>query len=314
VVRPRQLQGSVVIIVGATSGIGRATAHAFAERGATLVLAARSDAELDAVVSECEQRGATTSSRALDIGEPDAAEALLREAMTEHGRVDTWVNAAAVLAAGGVEDTSAEEVERIVRTNVLGPVYAARAALRQFRQQGGGVLINVSSMLGVVPNPVVPLYTMTKFGVRGLSLSLHHRAHAWPGVRVCVVLPGPIDTPMFQRAANHTGRVLRAIPPAIAPERVAAAIVSCARRPRRQVPVGVSSRVILAGLRVSPRVTEAAVARYSATLLVTSHPAPEHTGSVLDPGPPARVHGGWRRGRTRKRLGSSFGRTVARHA
>jgi short-subunit dehydrogenase len=310
----RELRGSVVVIVGASSGIGRATSHAFAARGALLVLAARDARALEPVVAECAQRGATATAVAVDIGDPDAADGLLRHALATYGRVDTWVNAAAVLLAGTFGDESPNEIERLVRTNLLGPVYASRTALRQFRHQGDGVLIVVSSMLGVVPNPLVPLYTMSKFGARGLLLSLHHLTKPWPGVRACVILPGPIDTPMFQRAANRTGRELRAIPPAIAPERVAAAIVSCARRPRRQIPVGLSSRVILVGLRIAPRVTETAVARYSARLLVTSRPAVQAAGAVLEPAPQTWLHGGWRRVRARRRMGEAIGRALARQA
>jgi hypothetical protein len=119
---------------------------------------------------------------------------------------------------------------------------------------------------------------------------------------------------MFERAANHTGRGLRAIAPAIAPERVAAAIVSCARRPRRQVPVGVSSRLILAGERLSPPLTEWVVARLAAGLLVRPESVSDRAGTLLAPAPLAsgRVHGPWRHGRRRRRAGEAVGRTFAR--
>jgi short-subunit dehydrogenase len=174
------------------------------------------------------------------------------------------------------------------------------------------VLVNVSSVLGVVPNPLVPVYAMSKYAVRGLSLSLHHLSSAWPGVRVCVVLPGPVDTPMFERAANYTGRSLRAIAPAAAPERVAAAIVRCTRRPRRQVPVGLLGHAILLGLRVAPRLTEWTVARVAAALILSDRPVSDHAGTVRSPGGPGRVHGGWRHGALRRRAGDALGRARAR--
>src|SRR5690606_2300927 len=125
-----------------------------------------------------------------------------------------------------------------------------------------------------------PAYAMSKFAVRGLSLSLHHYASAYRDVHVCTVLPGPIDTPLFERAANHTGRGLRAIPPAIAPERVAARIVGCAHRPKRQVTIGFTSHAILFAHRLAPQSTEYVVARAAAALLVRHEPSAETEGAL----------------------------------
>jgi NAD(P)-dependent dehydrogenase (short-subunit alcohol dehydrogenase family) len=165
--------------------------------------------------------------------------------------------------------------------------------------------------LGVVPNPVVPAYTMTKFAVRGLSLCLHHTA-ALGDVHVCTILPGPLDTPMFEQAANYTGRALRSVPPSCAPERAAAAVVACIRRPRRQVVVGATGRFVLLGSRVLPGFTERAVARYSGRLLLRDKVVCDTAGDVFGPHGARRVDGGWRRGAVRRRIGSAFGRTLAR--
>ncbi len=247
----------------------------------------------------------------MDTRDPGAAEAVRKIAVRTYGGIDTWVNLAAVLVAGEFGSETGDEIESLVQTNIVGAVFSARAALEQFRRQRQGVLIDVSSMLGAVPNPLVPLYVMSKFAVRGLSLALHHASRGWPGVHVCLVMPGPLDTPMFERAANHTGRRLRAIPPAISPERVAAAIVACARRPRTQVSVGFSSRLILLGLRVVPRITEWSVATYSGALLMTGEQADATTGAVIDPVATERAQGHYRRGAVRRRLGDSYGRLAA---
>ena len=292
----RTLEDSVVVVTGATSGTGRATAVALAGRGARLVLAARDEATLHEVVAECGRAGTSAIAVPTDIGVADDVDRLEQAAVDAFGRIDTWVNAAAVLVASVLGDETVEEIERLVQTNVLGTTLASRAALRRFRAQGDGVLINVSSVLGLIPNPLVPTYTMSKFAVRGLSLSLHYLAGAWPGVRVCTVLPGPIDTPMFERAANHLGRGIRAVPPAAAPERVAAVIVSCARRPRRQVVVGWTARLIVVAHHVLPRFTEWVTARAAAAMLVRSEPAPPTSGDLFEPSGNGQVHGGWRRG------------------
>jgi short-subunit dehydrogenase len=312
VFRPRELQGSVVVLVGASSGIGRAAALQLAQRGAHLVLVARGRDALDDVTAECRRAGVSATPVAIDYARIGSAEHILEEALRVHGHVDTWIDAGAGLAAGVLGTETPEEVEQLIRTNLVGPALASRVAFAYFRSRGRGVLVNVSSMLGVVPNPLVPVYTATKFGVRGLTSSLRHVPGTGRRVRACVVLPGPVDTPMFERAANHTGRQLRAIPPAIAPERVAAAIVSCVRRPRPQAPVGFTSRVILLGLRIAPRTTERAVARYSAATLLRGKPSDETTGTLFAPGPPARVEGGWRKGSARRRIGNAVGRAFAR--
>jgi short-subunit dehydrogenase len=307
----RRIEGAVVVIVGASSGVGRATAHAFARHHTRLVLASRNADALEVVAQECARLGGSAITVAMDIRDAGGAEAVRRAAVAEYGGIDTWVNLAAVLLAGEFGSESVDEIDSLVRTNIVGTVFSARAALGQFRQQRHGVLIDVSSMLATVPNPWVPLYVMSKFAVRGLSMSLHHASRAWPGVRVCVVMPGPIDTPIFERAANHTGRRLRAIPPAISPERIAAAIVSCARRPRAQVPVGFTSRVILLGLRVVPRLTEWSVATYSGTLLLAGDEAATTAGAVIEPVAAERVQGHYRHGVVRRRLGDAYGHWVA---
>jgi hypothetical protein len=152
---------------------------------------------------------------------------------------------------------------------------------------------------------------MSKFAVRGLSLSLHHLTAPTAGIRVCVVMPGPVDTPIFARAANHTGRRLRAIAPAMAPERVAAAIVACARRPRRSVVIGFTSYVT-AGLHwLLPAPTEWLAARIAAASLVTHEPAEDTAGGLFEWAEAAREHGGCRRNTARRRLGEAVGRALA---
>lgn len=303
-----------MVVSGATSGVGRATARALAERGAVLVLAARDELALHHVVEECRDRGATAVGVQVDLTEAVTIDHLAETAVSRFERIDTWVNVAAGLLAGEIDEAPLDELDELLATNVRGTLLASRVALAQFRRQGGGVLINVSSVLGVVPNPVVPVYTMSKYAIRGLTLALHHNPRLHPDIRCCLVLPGPMDTPMFDRAANHTGRRLRAVPPACAPERAAAAIVSCAHRPRRQVVVGAIGRLVLIGARVMPGFTERAVAVYSGRMLLHPSPEAETPGDLFASSGLHPVDGGWRRGAVRRRLGASLGRTVARRA
>lgn len=309
--RSRTLDGSVVVVVGASSGIGRATALGFARHHAALVLAARDGGSLGEVASLCRAEGAEAEVVVLDIARDGAADELAATAVERFGRIDVWVDLAAVLVAGDLADSEPAELRRLVDVNVTGPLLASRAALRTFERQGHGTLINVASMLALIPNPLVPAYVMSKYAVRGLSLALRLAVADRPGIDVCVVLPGPVDTPMFAHAANRTGRRLRAIPPAYAPERLAATIVSCARRPRRQTTAGALSQAMRVSHRLAPRTTEWAMGRYSAVSLLRREEEPPGAGTLFDPPPTGDVHGGWRRGRARCAAGEGWGRWLA---
>lgn len=311
--RPRgRLRGAVVVLVGASSGVGRATALAFAEHGARLVLAARSDQALDDIARACRARGAVALVVPTEVADAAAVDALAEVAMERFGHIDVWVHGASTLIAGALEATPPEEARRLMDVNVTGFINGARTALRTFRAQQQGVLIVVSSLLSLLPHPTLPVYVASKFANRGLAMSLHHAVADEPHVRVCVVLPGSVDTPMFQRAANHTGRRLRAIPVAYAPERVAAVIVARARRPRRQSTVGLGNRVLLVGHRLAPRLTEWGAARWSARFVVEDLSVPDDTGTLFSAGGGDPAHGGHRRGRLRSRAGEMFGRWRAR--
>jgi short-subunit dehydrogenase len=299
-----------VVVVGASSGVGRATALMFARNGSDVVLAARDRAALDVVAARCRELGVVATVVETDIADASAVDRLREIAVTSLGQVDTWVNCASVLLSGHLGTESVEELRRVVDIDVTGTMLASRAAMGIFREQRHGVLINVSSLLGVVPNPLVPVYCASKFAIRGLSLCLHHEARRLPGVHVCTVLPGPVDTPMFTSAANHTGRRLRAIPPAMSAERVAARIVRCARRPRREATIGVTGRAIWLGHRVAPALTEWIVAETSARLLLQPLPSEDTDGNLIAPTAPARTNGGWRRGRVRSRIGDAVGRRL----
>jgi NAD(P)-dependent dehydrogenase (short-subunit alcohol dehydrogenase family) len=311
-VRRRPLDGTVVVVTGASSGIGYATAVAFARHRCRLVLVGRDVDRLREVLAACDAAGGIAITVAADVADAGDVEHIVETAVAEFGRIDTWVNGAAVLVAAVLGTESVAELERLVDTNVLGTLLGSRAALQRFREQGTGTLINVSSLLGILPNPVVPAYVMSKFATRGLTLSLHEAARAWPGVEVCVVEPGPVDTPMFERAANHTGRRLRAIPPACSAERAAATIVACARRPRRRVVVGWTGKVISVVHHVAPATTERVAAAAVARLIVQREPVEPTSGASTHWHGPASTDGGWRRWRARRAIGDSVGRLRSR--
>lgn len=216
----------VVVVSGATSGIGRAAALAFAGRGDRLVLAARAPQPLTEVRAECAAAGAEAIAVTTDVTDPGGPDALARAALERFGRLDVWVHTAAVMAYGRFDEVPAEVFEQVVRTDLLGAAAVTRAALRHFRATGGGTLVLTGSVLGHVSAPYMSGYVTSKWGLHGLVRTVQQECRDTPGIRVCLVTPGSVDTPVYQQAANYLGRIGRPPPPITTPERVARAIVA----------------------------------------------------------------------------------------
>jgi len=264
----RKLRDSVVVITGASSGIGRAAALAFARKRGAVVLAARRAAALDELGAACERIGAAALAVPTDVTDQMQVEALARRAVERFGRIDVWVNNAAVALFGRFEDTPIDAFRRVIETNLFGYVYGARAALPVFREQGGGVLINVGSIVSKIPQPYTSPYVMSKHAVRALGRSLRQEiALDGAPIHVCTVMPASIDTPLFQHAANYTGRPVQPMPPVYPADDVAATLVRLARKPRNEVFVGRVGRV----LDVQEKLAPAASERMLATVVDRQH-------------------------------------------
>jgi short-subunit dehydrogenase len=292
-----------VVITGASSGVGRATAHAFARRGASLVLAGRSLEPLDDVVHECELLGGEAVAVPADVTNPEAMRRTTALAVRRFGGLDVWVNNAGVGVVGRFHEVPIEAHARTIETNLLGYLNGAHAALAQFIAQGEGVLINNVSIGGFVATPYAASYAASKFGVRAFSNSLRQELKAWPDIHVCAVYPFFMDTPGVHHSANYTGRVLQPAPPVYAPEMTAEVIVRLALHPRRQVVVGAVAKLAKLEYQLAPRPVEWGLARFIETYLRQADRAPVTDGNLYAPMPQrAGVHGGlrwsWPRGRS----------------
>jgi NAD(P)-dependent dehydrogenase (short-subunit alcohol dehydrogenase family) len=249
---------SVIVITGASSGIGRATALELARRGASVVVAARREPLLQEVVAECQRLGKQALAVPTDVTNEAAVENLAQETLARFGRLDVWINNAGVLAAGRFEEIPSEVFNRVIETNFLGYVYGARAALQQFRAQGYGILINNASLESQMGAPYFSPYTASKFAIRGFSESLREEVEALDkiDIHVCTVMPATIDTPLFQHAANYTGRAVKALPPVYEVETAAKTLADLIEHPQREVFVGSAARVLTAMHTAAPAVTE----------------------------------------------------------
>jgi len=293
----RKLDSAVVVITGASSGIGRATGLGFAERGARVVLAARRVGALEELARQCEAAGGQALAVATDVTDQAAVAELARRAVERFGRIDVWVNNAGVYLLGSLEATPPEAFRQVLETNFFGYVHGARAVLPRFREQGQGVLINNASVCSHIAAPWLTAYVSSKFAVRGFSEALRQELGDLPDVHVCTVSPSPIDTPIFASAANYSGRAVKAPPPTYPPEQVARAILASALHPERERIVGGAGRLATVMELVAPRRFERVNRRYVDALQFTTGPAPATDGNLYAPSSNrhARTRGGWRR-------------------
>lgn len=258
--QPRDLTDHVVVITGASSGIGRETALQFGHRGARVVVAARNEAALQTLADEIGRLGGEALPVVTDVSDFAQVSDLASSAAERFGRIDTWVNNAAVSTYGTVEQMDAAELHRVVEVNLMGEIYGMKAALPYLRRSGGSI-INVSSALGARAIPLQAAYCAAKHGIVGFgeALRLELKAEGSP-VRVVDVLPSSINTPLFSHARSKIGVKPKPVGRIYEPSVVAEAIVAAAKRPVRQVYVGFAGRLLALGQRISPRLTDSYLA------------------------------------------------------
>jgi NAD(P)-dependent dehydrogenase (short-subunit alcohol dehydrogenase family) len=253
----RPVKEQVVVITGASSGIGRETALGFGRVGASVVLAARNEAALQEVATQIERLGGRAVVVPTDVADWAQVQRLADMAIDHFGRIDTWVNNAAVSIYATVEQLTAEEIDRLIHVNLLGQIYGMKAAVPLLKRNNGGSIINVASALAERSAPLQAAYCASKHGIRGFSESLRlELARDGSNITVTVIEPSSMNTPLFSHARSKMGVRPQPIPPFYEPRTVAEAILFAAEHPQRSVVVGGAGKLLTVMQRLSPALVD----------------------------------------------------------
>ncbi|WP_114951688.1 SDR family oxidoreductase [Sphingosinicella terrae] len=290
-----------VVITGASSGIGAATAEAFAREGARIVLAARSAEALEAVAERCRQHGAEVLTVPTDVTDAAAVAALAREARNRLGGIDLWFSNVGVGAVGKFHEVPIEAHHRVIESNLIGHVNDAHAVLPIFLEQGRGTFVNMISAGAFVPAPWAAAYSASKFGLRGFSQALRGELSAYPDIHVCDVYPTFVDTPAMRHAGNYVGRATSVPPGVLDPRTVAKAVVRLADRPRPTTVLGAPAAAMKLVQLLAPNAGAAAMNLFMRLYFERAGRAAVSAGNLF--APPAddgQVDGGFRKPRQRR--------------
>jgi short-subunit dehydrogenase len=249
----RPLGEQVIVITGASQGIGRETALLFGRRGAAVVAAARNGAALRSLADAIDAVGGRAEPVVADIADYGAVEMVADRAIERFGRIDTWVNNAAVSVYARVSDLDSDEIERVVAVNLVGQIYGSKVAAARMGHAGSGTIINVGSALSERAVPLQSAYVATKHGVAGFTEALRlELMETAPDVSVVLILPSSIDTPLFNFARSKLGVMPMPVPPVYEPRTVAEAIAHAAEHGGREIVVGGWGKLLIIGQRLSP--------------------------------------------------------------
>ncbi|MDP1601421.1 SDR family oxidoreductase [Phenylobacterium sp.] len=257
-VKLKPLAEQVIVITGASSGIGLATARKAAQAGAAVVLASRNEEVLRAVCKEINDAGGRAHPVSGDVGSPEDVEKIARAAIARFERFDTWINDAGVGLYGELMQTPTADHERLFRTNYFGVVNGSLEAVKHFRKRGGpGAIINLGSVLSDVATPMMGAYSASKHAVKGFTDALRiELAREKAAISVTLIKPSSISTPFADHARNLMDKAATVPPPHYAPEVVADAILYAAQHPTRDFEVGAGGRPFAIASAAAPGLSD----------------------------------------------------------
>jgi short-subunit dehydrogenase len=311
---PRNLNEQVVVITGASSGIGRVTARMFASRGARVVVGSRNIEALNDLVREIDESGGVALAVQTDVTRRDQVERLAESAINHFGCIDTWVNNAGVSIYATFDKLADDEIRRVMDVNFMGTVYGMQAALSAMRASGG-TIINVASVAGKRAIPLQNVYSASKFAVVGISEAVRSEIiNEGLDINVCTVCPPSINTPFFDHARTKEGFAPKPPAPVYEPETVAEAIISCAERPEREVLIGSAGKGFAIINTLAPALADWFFGKAGRALQLTDEPKSESAqANLFNVVSDAREHGGWTVWGTRASNGHATGSIVRQH-
>ena len=274
-----------VVITGASAGVGRATAHRFAQTGASIGLIARDERALNDVKAEVEELGGIGFVASADVADPAAVFAAAEKIERRLGPIEIWINNAMVTVFSPVWQITPEEFRRITEVTYLGAVHGTMAALKRMRRRNRGMIIQVGSALAYRGIPLQAGYCGAKHAIRGFTDSLRAELiHAGSAIKLIIVELPAVNTPQFDWARTHMPREPRPVPPVVQPEVIADAIFRAAVRPDREYWVGWSTLKVIIGNMVFPRWLDRYLARTTYEGQETRLPvAPRRSDNLVKP-------------------------------
>ena len=290
-IKLKPLRDQVIVITGASSGIGLATAHAAAKKGARLVLAARNGEALHHITQQINGMGGEAIFVTADVGHQQDVQHIADAALQQFGGFDTWVNNAGVSIYGRLDEVSDEDNRRLFDTNFWGTVYGSQMAAMHLRQRGG-TIINLGSVASDVALPLQGMYSASKHAVKGFTdaLRIELEEDGAP-VSVTLIKPAGINTPYPEHARNYTDNRLTLPPPVYEPEEVAKAILHAATHQKRDIIVGGGGMLMSATNKYAPRLMDMANETFMTDQQLLDEPPVNREGTLYRPGEGGNIHG-----------------------
>ena len=290
---PRPLGNKVVVITGASSGVGRAVARAVGEHGARVALIARGREGLEAAAREIERAGGESLVLPLDLADARAVDDAADRIVATWGQIDVWVNDAMVSVFAPIAEMTAEEYRRVTEVNYLGTVHGTMAALRHMRGRDRGVIVQIGSALAYRSIPLQSAYCASKAAVRGFTDSLRcELAHERSRIEVTMVHPPAVNTPQFDVVRNKLGQHARPVGATYQPEVIARGVVHAILHPSRELWIGWTTIGAILGQRVIPGVLDRSLGKRAWDAQVTSRLPPTTSDNLDGPLPGDRgAHG-----------------------
>jgi len=273
----------VVVVFGASSGIGRLTALDLARKGAKVCVAARSEEGLKSLVAEIEESGGEAFYVLADAADFEQVKSVAEKCVERYGRLDTWIHSAAAFIFSTVEKTEPDEYRRIFEVNLLGQIHGAKAALPYLKQKGGA-LIHVSSVEAFYTAPFQSAYGASKHGLHGFLQVLRvELAHDKIPVSVTEILPAAINTPIYDKGRNKMPFKSRPVPPIYHPQIVADAILYAAENPVRELIAGGAGVGVVYAEAISPTVADFAASTIGYSGQKTDEPNQQTEDNLFEP-------------------------------